>query len=232
MKPLIITLFALPLLVWAQPQAENHIPYIETTAMADTLVIPDLIYLSIQLLEHDRYSNISVEQLEKRMFDALRKLEIDIEKQLKPDASSSNTTTSFLHQKNIHKSKRYELKLHDATTAMQVLAAFEEKGISNVHLSKTEYSKLEELQLQLLSNAVAKAKQRAHAMAKPLGQEVAEAIVISDMHSQFVGYEHNPLDEVVEAYVVDVEEITQTDNITLTPQKIQVSVQIRFRLSK
>lgn len=231
MKPLIITLIALPLLVWAQPQAENHIPYIETTAMADTLVIPDLIYLSIQLLEHDRYSNISVEQLEKRMFDALRKLEIDIEKQLKPDASSS-TITSFLHQKDIHKGKHYELKLHDATTAMQVLAAFEEKGISNVHLSKTEYSKLEKLQLQLLSNAVAKAKQRAHAMAKPLGQQVAEAIVISDMHSQFVGYEHNPLDEVVEAYVVDVEEITQTDNITLTPQKIQVSVQIRFRLSK
>jgi len=165
------------------------------------------------------------------MFDALRKLDIDIEKQLKPDASSSNTTTSFLHQKDIHKSKRYELKLHDADTAMQVLAAFEEKGIYNVHLSKTEYSKLEELQLQLLSNAVAKAKQRAQAMANPLGQQVAEAIVISDLHSQFVGYEHNPLDEVVEAYVVDIEEITQPD-MTLTPQKIQVSVQIRFRLSK
>jgi len=50
MKPLIIILFALPLLVWAQPQAENHIPYIETTAMADSLVVPDLIYLSIQLM--------------------------------------------------------------------------------------------------------------------------------------------------------------------------------------
>ena len=211
--------------------SKNHIPYIETTAIADSLVIPDLIYLSIQLLEQDRYNNISTEQLEKRMFDALRKLDIDIEKQLKPDASSRNTTTSFLHQKDIHKSKRYELKLHDANTAMQVLAAFEEKGIYNVHLSKTEYSKLEELQLHLISNVVAKAKQRAQAMANPLGQQVAEAIVISDLHSQFVDYEHNPLDEVVEAYVVDIEEITQPD-ITLTPQKIQVSVQIRFRLSK
>ncbi|MGB1080745.1 MAG: hypothetical protein ACPGYI_05265 [Flavobacteriaceae bacterium] len=41
MKTLLIALSALPLLVWAQPQAENHIPYIETNAKADSLVVPD-----------------------------------------------------------------------------------------------------------------------------------------------------------------------------------------------
>jgi len=158
MKTLLIALSALPLLVWAQPQAENHIPYIETNAKADYLVVPDEIYLGIQLREQDERTKVSVEQLEKRMFEALRQLDIDIEKQLKLADLSSNIKTYFLRRKDIKKSKRFELKLHDATTAGRVLAALEEKGISNVHLSKTDYSKLEELKLHLLSKAVAKPK--------------------------------------------------------------------------
>ena len=231
MKTLLIALSALPLLVWAQPQAENHIPYIETNAKADYLVVPDEIYLSIQLREQDERTKVSVEQLEKRMFEALRQLDIDIEKQLKLADLSSNIKTYFLRRKDIKKSKRFELKLHDATTAGRVLAALEEKGISNVHLSKTDYSKLEELKLHLLSKAVAKAKKRAHAMAKPLGQQVAEAIFISDSHSGFVGYRRNTLDEVVIFSMAEADAAPVPD-IQFKPQKIQVSVQIRFGLSK
>lgn len=231
MKTLLICLCALPLLVWAQPQAENHIPYIETNAKADSLVVPDEIYLSIQLREQDERTKVSVEQLEKRMFEALRQLDIDIEKQLKLADLSSNIKTYFLRRKDIKKSKRFELKLHDATTAGQVLAALEEKGISNVHLSKTDYSKLEELKLHLLSKAVAKAKKRARAMAKPLGQQVAEAIFISDSHSGFVGYRRNTLDEVVMFSMAEAD-VAPVPDIQFKPQKIQVSVQIRFRLSK
>ena len=112
-----------------------------------------------------------------------------------------------------------------------MLAALEEKGISNVHLSKTDYSKLEELKLHLLSKAVAKAKKRAHAMAKPLGQQVAEAIFISDSHSGFVGYRRNTLDEVVMFSMAEAD-VAPVPDIQFKPQKIQVSVQIRFRLSK
>ncbi|MGB0273871.1 MAG: SIMPL domain-containing protein [Flavobacteriaceae bacterium] len=231
MKTLLICLCALPLLVWAQPQAENHIPYIETNAKADSLVVPDEIYLNIQLREQDERTKVSVEQLEKRMFEALRQLDIDIEKQLKLADLSSNIKTYFLRRKDIKKSKRFELKLHDATTAGRVLAALEEKGISNVHLSKTDYSKLEELKLHLLSKAVAKAKKRARAMAKPLGQQVAEAIFISDSHSGFVGYRRNTLDEVVMFSMAEAD-VAPAPDIQFKPQKIQVSVQIRFRLSK
>jgi uncharacterized protein YggE len=154
-----------------------------------------------------------------------------MEKQLKLADLSSNIKTYFLRRKDIKKSKRYELKLHDATTAGRVLATLEEKGISNVHLSKTDYSKLEELKLHLLSKAVAKAKQRAHAMAKPLGQQVAEAIFMSDSHSGFVGYRRNALNEVVVAYAMESDKVAQPD-IQFKSQKVQVSVQIRFRLNK
>ncbi len=232
MKPFLFALIAFPLLVLAQPQAENHIPYIQTTAKADSLVVPDEIYLSIQLREKDEKNKVSVEQLEKRMFDAFRQLDIDIEKQLKLADLSSNIKTYFLRRKDIKKSKRYELKLHNATTAGRVLAALEEKGISNVHLSKTDYSKLEELKLHLLGEAVTKAKARANAMVKPLGQQLEEAIFISDSHSGFVGYKRDKLEEVVMYATMAKSDAATTPNIQFKPQKIQVSVQIRFRLSK
>ena len=232
MKPFLFALIALPLMVLAQPQAENHIPYIQTTAKADSLVVPDEIYLSILLREQDEKNKVSVEQLEKRMFEAFRQLDIDIEKQLKLADLSSNIKTYFLRRKDIKKSKRYELKLHNATTAGRVLAALEEKGISNVHLSKTDYSKLEELKLHLLGKAVAKAKARANAMAKPLGQQLEEAIFISDSHSGFVDYKRDKLEEVVMYATMAKSDAATTPNIQFKPQKIQVSVQIRFRLSK
>lgn len=68
-------------------------------------------------------------------------------------------------------------------------------------------------------------------MAKPLGQQVAEAIFISDSHSGFVGYRRNTLDEVVMFSMAEADAAPVPD-IQFKPQKIQVSVQIRFRLSE
>lgn len=218
-------------LVWAQPQVEHHIPYIETRAEADSLVVPDEIYLSIQLREVDE-KKLSVEQLEKRMLQSLRQLNIDIEEQLTLADLSSNIKTYFLRKKDIKKSKRYELKVFDATTAGQVLAALEEEGISNVQLVRTDYSKLEELKLHLLGVAVTKAKARASAMAHPLGQRIGEALYISDdSHSGFVGYKRNTLEEVVVYSMAEADEEVLPE-IQFKPQNIKVQVQLRFRLNK
>ena len=180
--------------------------------------------------EQDEKSKVSVEQLEKRMFNALQQLDIDIEKQLKLVDLSSNIKTYFLRRKDIKKTKRYELKLQNATAAERVLAALEEKDIYNVHLSKTDYSKLEELKLHLLGEAVAKAKARAKAMAKPHGQQIKEAIFISDSHSGFVGYRRNNMEEMVVYSAMAKTNVAATPDIQFKPQKISVSVSIRFRL--
>ena len=230
MKSFFIALVAMPTLLWAQPQAENHIPYIETAAKADSLVVPDEIFLSIHLREQDERNKVSVEILEKRMFNALRKLNIDIEKQLKLADLSSNIKTYFLRRKDIKKSKRYELKVFKASTAGRVLAAFEQEGISNVYLSKTNYTKLEDLKLHLLSEAVIKAKARANAMASPLNQRAGKAIFITDTHSGFVGYRRNVPDDMVMYAMAETKEEAIPD-VQFKPQKIQVSVKVRFRLN-
>ena len=100
----------------------------------------------------------------------LQDLGIDLKKQLKLQDLSSDFKNYFLKRKNVLKSKVYRLEVFDAVTAGQVLIALEAKGISNVQLIKTAYSKIKQLQIQIKSKAILKAKKVAEAVTTPLNQ--------------------------------------------------------------
>lgn len=77
----------------------------------------------------------------------------------------------------------FSLLVRDAITAGKVLEELEKIDISNVVIDRTEYSKSEELLLDLKSKAILKAKKSAEIMTKPLNQKVGKAIYISDSNA-------------------------------------------------
>jgi uncharacterized protein YggE len=166
-------------------QTKNFIDksYLETAATADTLVIPDRIYLSILITEKDTRGKTSVEELENRMNTKLIALGIDTKKQLTLSDVSSNFRKYFLKSKDVLKNKAYTLLVYNAETAGKVMVGLESIEISNVHLNKTEYSKIEQLKIELKQKAVVKAKMQAESMLKPLNQNLGKAIYISDLNS-------------------------------------------------
>ncbi len=165
-------------------QSKNFIdqPYLETTAKVDSLVEPDRIYLSILIQEKEDRDRTSVEKQEREMAGALEELGIDLKKQLKIEDLASNYKKYFLRKKSVLKSKNYELVVYDGLTASKVLVHLEAKGISNVRLVKTAYSKTEALKLVLRSKAILKAQAQANSLVKPLGQALDKAIYISDKY--------------------------------------------------
>jgi uncharacterized protein YggE len=181
MKKIFLT-FLILICAKSLSQTKNFIdlPYIETSAKVDTLVIPDRIYLNISITEKDTKGKISVEELETKMNEKLKSLGIATEKQLTLNDLSSNYKKYFLKQQDILKNKNYTLLVFNAKVAGKVIIALEEIEISNVILEKTEYSKAEEMFLTLKSEAIIKAKNQAIAMTKPLNQKVGNAIYISD----------------------------------------------------
>lgn len=156
------------------------LPYIETSAKVDTLIMPDKIFLSIIISEADSKNKKSVESQEKEMEKALKTLNINTEKDLVVQDLTSNFRNYFLKGQNVLKTKRYELLVSDAMAAGKVLIALESLGISNANINRTEYSKSEELILELKSKAVAKTKKIAEKLVKPLGQKVGKAVHISE----------------------------------------------------
>ena len=168
-------------------QSKNFLdnPYLETTATIDTLVVPDRIYLSIQITEKDTKGKISVEELENRMNSKLTALGIDTKKQLALTDVASNFKKYFLKGTDVLKDKSYSLLVYDAKTAGNVIVGLEAIEISNVYLEKTAYSKIEQLKLVLKQKAVIKARKQAEAILTPLDQNLGKAIFISDLNSGF-----------------------------------------------
>ena len=166
-------------------QTKNFIDqaYLETTASVDTLVVPDLIYLSILITEKDTKGKTSVEELENKMNTKLKSLGIDTKKQLSLSDVATNFKQYFLKRTDVLKNKAYTLLVYDAVTAGKVIVALEQIDIANVLLTKTEYSMMEELKILLYQKAVSKAKIQAEAMLKPLDQQLGKAIYISDMNA-------------------------------------------------
>lgn len=176
-----LAFFFLGITLYAQEPNILNQPYIETSAEADSLVVPDRIHISVLLNEADFRGKKSVEEQEQLFKQALVKAGVDIEKDITLLDFGSNYKRYFLKGKDVIKNKLFNVLVRDAVTAGKVLVRLEEVGISNVMITKTEYSGAKNLVLQLKGLAVKRAKQQAEALAVPLNQKVGKALLIKDM---------------------------------------------------
>ncbi|MDR0682984.1 MAG: SIMPL domain-containing protein [Dysgonamonadaceae bacterium] len=233
-KILILFLITISGTVFAQTKNFIDLPYIETSASVDTLVVPDRIYLSIILTEKDTKGKISLEEFEQRMIKKLIETGIDLSKQLEVSDLSSDYKKYALKRKDILKAKTYSLLVYDAKTAMKVLVELEKEEISNISLEKTEHSQIENLKLELKNKAVYKAKQNALYMAEVLNQKVGSAVYISDLGSKDFDrdvFEGRLAGIVVSGYSAkkfDSEDI----DIEINKIKIKVEVNVKFKLEE
>ena len=205
-------------------------PYIETSATVDSLVVPDMIYLSIRLDEKDSKGKLSVEELENRMESALKDAGIDLKKQLSLGNLGSRFSKYFLRKKDVSKEKLYQLLVHDAKTLSEVLINLEKVKISNVRLRKVEYSKSEQLKLVLRKKAVVKAKIQANYLVEGIGQKVGKAIMINDANFPNRGYLNASFDDV--ALIGNATNYKRKDIGKIEFRKIELvaSVKVRFHL--
>lgn len=180
-------------------QTKNFIdlPYIETSARVDTLVIPNQIYLKIIISERDTKNEKSVEELENQMEQKLKSLGIDTNKDLTLSDAASNFKKYFLKQTDVVKTKSYNLKVESAKMAGNVIAELESIEISNIRVTKTENTEYEKIKLLLKSKAVEKAKKQAEASLNPLNQKVGKAIYINDDLTLKYNSEEGQLNEIV-----------------------------------
>jgi len=210
-------------------QSKNFIdqPYLETTARVDTLVIPDRIYLSILITEADTKGKTSVEKLENKMADKLKTLGIDIEKQLTLTDLGSNFKKYFLRKVDVQKDKEYSLLVYDAVTAGRVIMGLESIGISNINLTKTEYSSLEKLKINLRQRAVGAAKNQAEAMVIPLDQKLGHALFISDLNT---GVQNRMTNRMVRVQMSKESDADQPIEIEFEKIKIESTVNVKFAI--
>lgn len=229
MKKLMLGFSLLLSALAADAQTKNFIdqPYLEVNGTADSSVTPDEIYLNIVISESDTKNKVSVEDQERKMVDAFKKLGINTEKDLTSSDISSNFNSYFLRGKGVEKSKSYVLKVKDAITMTRAVAQLEALDIANVSLARVEYSGLKKLQNDLRELAVENAKQKATALVKPLKQIVGPAIFISDNTAGIYPVNNYAFKTMARATTADAAPLPQIDFEKI---KVSTSVDVKFLL--
>ena len=231
MKKTIISIATLLFATTIFAQTKNFLgtPYLGTQARVDTMVTPDKIYLNISIQEKDTKGRVSVEEQENQMAQRLKALGIDLDKQLVIKDASSNFKKYFLRQKEVLKSKQYSLLVYSGKELGDVMMTLEQLDIANTSIEKTEYSKMDELELELKTRAVKKAMQKADALTKPLGQKTGMAIHIADNSQYYQRYNQAPMMEM-KAVSADMGNAQPLD-IDFEKIKVETTVNVKFALS-
>ncbi|MEO2053259.1 MAG: SIMPL domain-containing protein [Allomuricauda sp.] len=232
MKNSILSLMALlcATSLFAQSKSFLDTPYLETSSQVDTLVTPDKIYLNITIQEKDSKGRVSVEEQENKMASRLKALGIDLDKQLVIKDFSSNFKKYFLRDKEVLKSKQYSLLVYSGKQVGDVMVALEQLDIANAFVEKTEYSKMDALELELKSRAIKKAKLKAEALTKPLGQKVGMALhIVDNSQPYYPRYDQAPRMEL-KAVSADMGQAQPLD-IDFEKIKVETMVNVKFALS-
>ena len=227
-------LFALLIFITINAFSQNKSiyekPFIEVSGQADTLVLPNKIWINVLLMEKDTKGKKSVEDLEKEMILKLQEIGINTDKNVSVKDMSSNYKIYLLRQNDVFKSKTYSVLVTNAQTASKVFLGLEKIGISNVQIEKIENDQQKNIRLLLNEKAILRAKQIAEILTKPLSQKVGNAIQINnfeDISNQLMG---NIAGIAVRAQGSFYSEAPSEPNIEFEKIKIVSNVQVRFLL--
>lgn len=232
MKKITLVL-TISLMSWTMAAQEKNfldIPYIEVSGSADTLVTPNEIFIKIVITEADVKNKIPLEQQEKKMVAGLKELGIQTEKNLSMSDMQSNFKFYVLKQKDVMKSKEYLLKVGDAVVATKVFMKLEELGISNTSVERVGHSEVEQLKNSCRTNAILNARQKAIALAEPVGAKVGTPVHIVD-YSNDNQYAAPPMVRIRGAAILSDKVVSEPlPQIDFEKIRVSITVNAKFML--
>lgn len=158
----------------------NATPYVAVNGSSQVKVTPDEIYLRITLDEGDTKGKDVIEAQRKRLFSALRKCNVDVEKQL----TLLDMSSEYFRRGSSLATTQYELKLTSAEAVRAVFEALDKDGITNVSVTRTASSKIDDYRRQARQEAIRNAQSRARDLAEAIGQSIGACFEINDYTSE------------------------------------------------
>lgn len=179
---IILSLLLIGQLAIAQnnPHSNDSAPYIEVNGNAEKWVVPDEIYISITLRERESGKDqISIEQQENQLKEALRSINVPIENLSMSDAFADYIQVKW-SKKDVISQNEYELKVSTAQQVKDVFEKLDELKIDNAFISRTDHSKIIEYRKEVRINAITAAKEKADYLLEAIGQKTGMALVVNE----------------------------------------------------
>lgn len=228
MKKLVFLVLALVSLnSYAQNTAQQpNRKTIAVTGIAEMEVVPDEIYVSITLQEYkDNGNKVIVETLEKALREVLNTMKIDV-KNLSIEGSYGyrNYVPKKHKQKEFFLSKTYQLKMSELSKYNELIDRLDDEGISQVYISRTHHSKMEEFKKQMKINAIKAAKEKATYLLVAISEQLGEALEVNEQanNEYFPVYQANRMYKTESLAASD----GSANEVPIDMKQIKVSSQI------
>ena len=224
MKRVILLFAAVLMALGVQAQSEQAFPsFVEVSSSAYREVAPNLVYLSITINERESKGRITVEEQERDMVAALKKLGIDT----KTDLRVSDLSSSQLKRSQAVKSKSYQLKMTDVALVGSVYIALNEIGITTINIENVTNTNRDSIEDELRVEAIHNARDNAKLMAEALDQTIGKAFYIQTYDVSVSTVRNGSNDMVVATFA---SKRTDAPEPVITElRKIRISVQVRAK---
>lgn len=219
-----VALLALP----AAAQVQEAFPsYIQVNGRAEREIAPDEFYLQIVINERDSKGKVSVESQQRDMIAALKRLGVNVEKQLKV----ANLSSEFFKKNTSVATAKYQLQLGSSAEVGKVWQALDGLGISNVSILKVLHSQLERYKSEVRVEAMRNAKQNAATLAEAIGQTIGKCFYVYDSNNDVMPVFYNNMAVMRSAKAFDAAEAAaEEEPLDFKTIKLQYSVQAKFVL--
>ncbi len=233
-KSLVLLLLFNHVLV-AQTGEKNFIdqPYIEVAGKVETEITPNEIYLKITINENDKKGKLSVEAQENKLTNTLKSLGIDINKNFSILDFDGYYQRKFLANNEVSKIKNYQLIVNDGKTLNTVYEALDQIDISNISITKTSHSNIENIRRETKLKALKVAKEKANQYAKAIEQTIGKALFIQETENNNPFIENNNIKfrGYNSSYRLESQLFDKTQNLNLKTITISATVLAKFALN-
>ncbi len=229
-KMILLAVVAMMSMSVSAQQNEQYNSFIQVNGRAEKEVAPDQFYLSIVINEIDSKGKISVETQQRDMIAALKRIGIDVEKNLK----MANMSSSHFKRSTSLSTAKYQLELDSPAKVAKVYTVLGDMGISNISIIKVSNSKIDELKEQVRIEAIRNAKATAATLAEAIGQSIGKCFYIYDSNSDVIPafYDNAVVMRSLAAKATGAtEEVVADEPLDFKTIKISCSVNAKFVLN-
>jgi len=154
---------------------------IEVTGIAEQEVTPDIINVSVSLMEYlNGKTKVTIDELENQLENAVKDAGIPKEDFTINNVSAYNNTYQKKKNPDFLASKQYLIKFHDLNKFNQVLGKVDPKGIQSTNIDSYDYSKMTTLKRELKIQALLAARDKATYLLNSIDEKLGNVISITE----------------------------------------------------
>ncbi|RYZ48309.1 MAG: DUF541 domain-containing protein, partial [Sphingobacteriales bacterium] len=179
MKIICALFVAAPLLAGAQGKTFVDQPYVEVSAIADTLVAPDQIYIKVRLTDGFVKKSANAEASYASFLGSLKAAGVDTDRDLLTGDVGSAGWAYVSKAKTVADNSHYYVRVKDPAMVSRVFLSLEKAGIEQASVAAIQHSATAAIRNRMRQRAVSTAKEKAVSLASAVGQRIGSAIHIA-----------------------------------------------------